>query len=106
MECMIIGSFGDEHAPGVRAIPKEPLKPGDSYLPGFRQDSETIQSMIRKDPSTTLIYIYLDFPSEEYQRPKQEYLQKIKEFLQGCKTPGGEIFLAYNLLLFGLVRIR
>lgn len=93
MECMIIGSFGDEHAPGMRAVPKEPLKPGGSYLPGFRQDLETIQSLIRKDSSKTLMisYIFVDFPGEECQRPKGEYLQKIEEFLQACKTPGGEI---------------
>ena len=92
MECMIIGSFGDEHAPGLRATPKHPLKPGDSYLPGFRQDLETIQSLIGKDSSKTLSYIFFEFPSEEYQRSKGMYLQKIKEFLQGCNTPGGETF--------------
>ena len=103
MECMIIGSFGDEHAPGVKAVPKDPLKPGGSYLPGFRQDLETIQSLIRKDSSKTLsfVYIFIDFPGEECQRTKGEYLKKIEEFLQECKTPGGEIFLADNFV--GLV---
>ena len=101
MECMIIGSFGDEHAPGVRAIPKDPLKPGGSFLPGFRQDLETIQSLIKEDSSKTLSYIFVDFPGEECQRLKGEYLQKIEEFLQECKTPGGEISLADNFV--GLV---
>ena len=90
MECMIIGSFGDEHAPGVRAISKDPIKPGGSYLPGFCQDLETIQSLIRKDPSKTLIYVFVDFPGEECQHPKRKYLQKIEDFLRECKTPGGK----------------
>ena len=94
---MILGSFGDEHAPGVKVIPKDPLTPGGSYLPGFRQDLETIQSLIRKDPSKTLICVFVDFSGDECQRPKGEYLQKIEEFLQECKTPGGETFsIAYD----------
>ena len=93
MECMIIGSFGDEHAPGVKAVPKASSKPGGSFLPGVRQDLETIQSLIREDSSKTLTYSFFDFPGEECQRPKGEYLQKIEEFLQECKTPGGEIRL-------------
>lgn len=97
---MIIGSFGDEHAPGVRAIPKDPLKPGGSYLPGFRQDLETIQSLIRKDSSKTLSCIFVDFPGEECQRTKGDYLKKIEEFLRECKTSGGEIFLADNFFYF------
>ena len=88
----MIGSFGDEHAPGVRAIPKDPLTPGGSYLPGFRHDLETIQSLIRKDPSKTLSYIFVDFSGEEGQRPKGEYLRKIEDFLQECQTLGGETF--------------
>ena len=92
-EWMILGSFGDKHAPGVRAIPKHPLTPGGSYLHGFHQDLETIQSLITKDPSQTLSYIFIDFPGEECQRPKGEYLRKIEMFLQECKTPGGKIFL-------------
>ena len=91
-EWMVLGSFSDEPAPGVKVIPKDPLKPGGSYLPGFCQDLETIQSLIRKDPSKTLIYVFVDFPGEECQRPKREYLQKIEDFLQECKTPGGETF--------------
>ena len=88
---MIIGSFGDEHAPGLKVIPKDPLKPGDSYLPGFRQDLEMIQSLIREDSSKTLSCIFVDFPGKEC-RPKGEYLQKIVEFLQKCSTPGGKTF--------------
>ena len=91
-EWMILGSFGDKYAPGVKAISKDLHKRSGSLLSGFRQDLETIQSLIRKDPSKTLISIFVDFPGEEGQRPKEEYLQKIKEFLQECKTPGGETF--------------
>ena len=103
---MMIGSFGDERAPGVRAVPKDPLTPGGSYLPGFRQDLETIQSLISKDPSKTLSYIFVDFPGEECQRPKGEYLHKVEDFLQQCKTTGGETFcLAEDLLFFCVVQI-
>ena len=92
MECMIIGSFGDQHAPGVRAVHKASSTSIGSFLPGVCQDLEKIQSLIRNDPSKTLIYSLVDFPGEECLCSKQEYLEKIEEFLQRCQTPGGETF--------------
>ena len=94
MECMIIGSFGDQHAPGLRAIPKDPLTPGGGFLPGFHQELETIQSLIREDLSKTLTCIFIDFPGKQSQHPKGEYLQKIEALLQGYKTHEGEFLLA------------
>ena len=90
MECMIIGSFGDEHAPWVRAVRKS--KPIGSFLPGVREDVDKIQTMIKKDPSKILAYSVVDFPGERCLRPKGDYLEKIEVFLQDCEAPGGETF--------------
>ena len=87
---MFIGSFGDEHAPGVKVIPKRFCKPVGPYLPGVKQDLETMKSNIDKDPSKTFVCSLVDYPED--QRPKKEYLQKIANFLTECKTPGGEAF--------------
>lgn len=90
MECLLIGSFGDELAPGVKVIPKRFCKPIGPYLPGVKQDLETMNSKIEKDPSKTFAWSLVDYPED--QRPKEEYLQKIEEFLTQCETPGGEAF--------------
>ena len=90
MECLFIGSFGDEHAPGVKVIPKRFCKPVGPYLPGVKQDLETMKSNIDKDPSKTFVCSLVDYPED--QRPKKEYLQKIANFLTECKTPGVEAF--------------
>lgn len=90
MECMIIGSFGDEQAPGVRAVRKS--KPIGSFLPGVREDVDKIQTLIKKDPSKILAYSVVDFPGERCLCPKGDYLEKIEVFLQDCESPGGETF--------------
>ena len=90
MECLLIGSFGDELAPGVKVIPKRFCKPIGPYLAGVKQDLETMKSKIDKDPSKTLACSLVDCPED--QRPKEEYLQLIEEFLTQCETPGGEAF--------------
>lgn len=89
MECMIIASFG-ETPTGVTAVPKVPSK-GGSFLPGVREDLMNVQTLIKNDPHKTLAYTFMDFPGEECLRPREEYLQHIEVFLQGCKTPGGEL---------------
>jgi len=93
MECMIIGSFGDKLPSGVEVVRKASTK-GGSFLPGVRKDLRTIQSLIRNDPTKTLTYVHTDFPGKGCLRPKEEYLQDIEDFLQGCKTPGGELSLS------------
>ena len=72
MECLFIGSFGDEHAPGVKVTPKRFCKPVGPYLPGVKQDLETMKSNIDKDPSKTFVCSLVDYPED--QRPKNEYL--------------------------------
>lgn len=83
MECLLIGSFGDKLAPGVKVIPKRFCKPIGHYLPGVKQDLETMKSIIDKDPSKTFACSLVDYP--EGQRPKREYLQNIEKFLTKCK---------------------
>ena len=90
MKCLLIGSFGDELAPGVKVIPKRFCKPIGPYLPGVKQDLETMNSKIQGDPYKTITWSLVDYPED--QRPKEEYLQKIEEFLTQCETPGGEAF--------------
>ena len=90
MECLLIGSCGDELAPGVKVIPKRFCKPIGPYLPGVKQDLETMNSKIQGDPYKTFTWSLVDYPED--QCPKEEYLQKIEEFLTQCETPGGEAF--------------
>ena len=99
MECMIIGSFGDELPSGVNAVPKASSKCGP-FLPGVHQDLQEVQTRIRNDPHKTLVYTLVDFPCQGCLRPKQEYLQRIEDFLQGCKTPGCELHFPETVILF------
>ena len=74
----------------MTAVPKVPSK-GGSFLPGVREDLMNVQTLIKNDPHKTLAYTFMDFPGRECLRPREEYLQHIEVFLQGCKTPGGEL---------------
>ena len=97
IECMIIGSFGEELPRGIKverrcsAVAQRSTR-GTSFLPGVREDAERIQEIIRNDPKKILSYVFLDFPGEKTLRSKDEYLEKIKTFLVDCKKHGGILY--------------
>ena len=97
IECMIIGSFGEELPRGIKverrcsAVAQRSTR-GTSFLPGVREDAERIQEIVRNDPKKILSYVFLDFPGEKTLRSKDEYLEKIKTFLVDCKKHGGILY--------------
>ena len=93
-QCMIIGSFGDKYAEGIKCSPKEkrPLGAGaglikHDFLPGVRGDAEKLQDMIRKDKDKELVYSLMDIPG--VQETKQFYINYITKFFKECSKNGG-----------------
>ncbi|XP_065883128.1 uncharacterized protein [Dysidea avara] len=94
---MIIGSFGDKYAEGIKCSPKEkrPLGAGaglikHDFLPGVRGDAEKLQDMIRKDKDKELVYSLMEIPG--VQETKQFYINYITKFFKECSKNGALIY--------------
>ena len=86
-QCMVIGSYGNEHSLQVKAgiVPKQ--KPGGQFLGGVSDDLERVQDMIMNDPRKHLAYVLPDVPGA--QRSRSYYISKIENFLKACQNSGG-----------------
>ena len=89
---MIIGSFGDTHAEGIKCSPKDkrPLEGAGpvthDFLPGVKEDTLRLQDMIRKDKSKELVCTLTDYPQES----KRFYLDRIEKLFKECSKDGGQ----------------
>ena len=96
VECMIIGSYGDELPSRLGAVPMKAARfiRESSFLHGVHEDFREIQDKIRSDPSKELVYAYPVFPgirkgTSELQ-PRAECIEKIEQLLKKCRQNGGE----------------
>ena len=93
LQCIIIGSFGDTHAGGIKYSPKDKRPLGGAgpvthdFLPGVKEDVLRLQEMIRKDKNKELVYTLMDYP--DLQESKEFYLDKIKKLFKECSKNGG-----------------
>jgi len=99
MECMLIASYGQEHDPETKAIPKEEmdlneistriegLKLTDEGGGAYTTESQIVQRLLNEDKLKTLKY---EFEETGYnQRSRQLYIDKIINLFQNCQEPGG-----------------
>ena len=96
VECMIIGSYGDELPSRLGAVPMKAARRirESSFLHGVHEDFREIQDKIRSDPRKELVYAYPVFPGirkgTSELNPRAECVDKIEQLLKKCRRNGGE----------------
>ena len=84
--CLLIGSYGSEHIPGIQNKVRYRLciKPGHGkFLPGVDEDLRRVQSMIAEDShGKRLMFVLPDYSGA--QKSRSYFIDKIDEFFKNC----------------------
>ena len=99
MECMVIASYGQEHDPETKAIPKEEidlneiltrtegLKLTDGGGGAYTTELQIVKHLLNEDKLKTLKYEFEETGCN--QKSRQYYIDKIVQLFQNCQAPGG-----------------
>jgi len=96
---MVIVSYGQEHDPETKAIPKEEMdlneistrteemKLTDGRGGAHTTELQIVKHLLNEDRLKTLKYEFEETGCD--QKSRQYYIDKIVQFFQNCQEPGG-----------------
>ena len=87
-EVMIISSFGDQTFSDAVVVdkPQDNSTSDKSRLELARQELDTLQDLYWKSETSSLAYVYTDFPGTQFS--KEYYMDRMKQFMLKCREGG------------------